>query len=96
MLDIEKCAQLVLDNKIANRFPTDDVDHEFDLLKKEVAEAEEVLNDPDKLPSELADIVIFVISIARMKGIDLEKSIVDKIEYNKNRSYKKGTFRIAD
>jgi hypothetical protein len=29
MLDIKKLTQEVLDNKIKNRFPTDDLGHEF-------------------------------------------------------------------
>lgn len=96
MLDIEKCNADILANKVKNSFPTDDAVHEFDLLKKEVIEAEEVIDDPEKLPAELADIAIFVMSLARMKGIDLEKEILQKIEYNKNRSYKAGTYRTNE
>lgn len=71
------------------------MNHEFKLLKKEVIEAEGVINNPKEFGKELADIVIFAMSAARMSGIDLEKEIVDKIEFNKNRTYKEGTFRIS-
>jgi len=93
MLDIKNLTQEVLENKIKNHFPTNNLGHEFDLLKKEVIEAEEVLNDPEKMITELADIVIFTMSIARIIGKDLEQAIVNKVEYNKNRTYKKGTYR---
>lgn len=96
MLDIKRLTQEVLENKIKNHFPTDDLAHEFDLFKKEVVEAEEVLGDPPKLVNELADIVIFAMSIARITGQDLEQAIVDKVEYNKNRTYKAGTFRLNE
>jgi hypothetical protein len=33
-------------------------------------------------------------SIARIVGVDLEQEIVDKVEFNKNRTYKKGTYRL--
>ena len=96
MVNIKELSLEILENKINNKFPINDLLHEFSLLKKEVIEAEEVLNDKEKLPAELADIVIFVISIARIQGIDLEKAIINKVEYNKNRSYKAGTFRLED
>lgn len=94
MIDIKKLTREVLQNKINNKFPTNDLYHEFDLLKKEVKEAEDELENPEKLKKELADIVIFAMSIARIIEADLEVEIVEKIEYNKNRSYKPGTFRL--
>ena len=93
MLDIKKLTQEVLDNKIKNRFPTGDLNHEFDLLGKEVTEVGEVLDNPTKLIKELADVVIFAMSMARIVGQDLEQAIVDKVEFNKNRTYKAGTYR---
>ena len=96
MLDIKNLTQVVLENKIKNNFPTNDLHHDFFLLMKEVIEAKQVLDDHDKLRKELADIVIFTMSVARIAGIDLEKEIVDKVEYNKNRSYKPGTFRLEN
>jgi len=91
MLDIKKISQEVLENKIKRNFPTNDIIHEFSLLKDEVKEAEEVLTNPEKLKSELADLGIYLISLARISGIDIEKAIEEKIEYNKNRTHKKGT-----
>lgn len=95
MLDIKKLTQEVLENKIKNKFPTDDLNHEFNLLEKEVIEAKEVLDNPDEFVKELADIVIFAMSLARITGTDLEKAITTKVEFNKNRTYKEGTYRIT-
>jgi len=94
MLNIKELEKEILDNKIANNFPTNDLIHEFKLLKEEVIEAEEVLNNPSQLGKELADIVIFVISVSKIQKIDLEREILSKIKYNKKRTYKKGTFRL--
>lgn len=42
------------------------------------------------VPSELADIVIRVMDLCGHYGIDLEKAIAEKHEFNKNRPYKHG------
>lgn len=73
------------------------------LITSEVAEAfEEIRNghDPNEnyykdgkmegVPSELADIVIRVMDLCEYYGIDLEKAIAEKHEYNKTRPYKHG------
>ena len=46
------------------------------------------------IPSELADIVIRVADMCGHYGIDLEKAILEKIEYNKSRPYKHGNKKI--
>jgi len=42
------------------------------------------------VPSELADIVIRVMDLCEHYGIDLEKAILEKHEFNKTRPYKHG------
>ena len=42
------------------------------------------------IPSELADVVIRIMDMAEHYGINLEKAISDKHEYNKTRPYKHG------
>lgn len=42
------------------------------------------------VPSELADIVIRVMDLCEHYGIDLEKVILEKHEFNKTRPYKHG------
>lgn len=42
------------------------------------------------VPSELADVVIRVMDICEHYGINLESTILEKYEYNKNRPFKYG------
>lgn len=62
------------------------------LIGSEVSEALEAhrKGENDKLPSELADIVIRTMDLAESLGIRLSKEIVDKHEFNKNRPHKHG------
>ncbi|MFS2089222.1 MazG nucleotide pyrophosphohydrolase domain-containing protein [Paenarthrobacter nicotinovorans] len=39
----------------------------------------------DRMPSELADVLIYVIKIAYQSDIDLEKAFLEKLEHNKRR-----------
>jgi len=41
------------------------------------------------IDEELADVLIFILSIANMYGIDLEQAFRDKEEINKKRAWKK-------
>lgn len=45
---------------------------------------------PEGIPSELADVVIRVMDICEYYGIDLEKAILEKYDFNKTRPYKHG------
>ena len=47
-------------------------------------------NKPEGVPSELADVVIRIGDICGYFGIDLEAAILEKLEYNKSRSYRHG------
>lgn len=42
------------------------------------------------VPSELADVVIRVLDMAEYYGIDIEKALMEKHEFNKIRSYRHG------
>ncbi|EKO1912207.1 nucleotide pyrophosphohydrolase [Clostridium botulinum] len=74
---IDKC------NAIGNRLM---------LITDEVSEAHEALRkrDYENFKEELADIVIRVADLAGGLDIDLEKEIKNKMDKNKNRSYKHG------
>lgn len=54
----------------------------IEYLKAEVAEAEEVIDDREKLATELPDIILFVFAIANIQGIDLEVETYKKLERN--------------
>lgn len=47
-------------------------------------------NKPCGIPSELADVVIRIFDFCGGKDIDLEKIILEKMEYNESRPYKHG------
>jgi NTP pyrophosphatase (non-canonical NTP hydrolase) len=41
--------------------------------------------DPQELARELADVALYLLQLASVTGIDLEKAVLDKIEINKTR-----------
>lgn len=47
-------------------------------------------NKPCGIPSELADVVIRVFDFCGANDIDLEKIILEKMDYNETRPYKNG------
>ncbi|NQV13687.1 MAG: hypothetical protein HQ530_05310 [Parcubacteria group bacterium] len=90
MLDLQKLQQEILKNKKAKDFNTTDINLEFGLTYGELAEAFAAYRkkSPD-LGEELADVVIYLLGLAAILDIDLEKEIVKKVEKNKKREYKK-------
>lgn len=80
----------VLQNKIRHGFNTTDMEQEFCYLYKEVAEAYDAYyKQMDSFGEELADVAIFLLGIAEIKGIDLEAEILKKVQKNKDRVYMK-------
>jgi NTP pyrophosphatase (non-canonical NTP hydrolase) len=43
--------------------------------------------DRDELARELADVALYLLQLASVTGIDLEKAILDKIEINRTREW---------
>lgn len=69
------------------------------LIHSEVSEALEACREGNPLSKkisgslfeeELADIVIRVMDLAESEGVDLEKAIQEKLDYNEGRSYRHG------
>jgi NTP pyrophosphatase (non-canonical NTP hydrolase) len=62
------------------------------LIHSEVSEALEAdrKGDRENFVEELADVVIRVFDLCGSEGIDLEKAIKEKMEYNKKRLHKHG------
>lgn len=48
---------------------------------------QENAKDRDELARELADVALYLLQLASVTGIDLEKAILDKIEINKTREW---------
>lgn len=88
MLNLAKLQQEILANKIAKGFNTTDIPLEFWLAYEELSEAFHAYRKklPD-LGEELADVVIYLLGMAEILGIDLEKEILQKVEKNKKRKY---------
>lgn len=88
MIDLKAKQKEVFQNKINKGFPIDDINREFCYLYGEVAEAFDAYRlKKDDLSEELADIVIFTLGIAEMLDIDLEDSLMKKIDKNNKRVY---------
>ncbi|MDN4525347.1 MazG nucleotide pyrophosphohydrolase domain-containing protein [Fictibacillus fluitans] len=62
------------------------------LIHSEVSEALEAdrKGDAENFAEELADVCIRIFDLCGARGIDLEKAIINKMAYNKNRSHKHG------
>ena len=45
---------------------------------------------PEGIPTELADVIIRVLDYCGQEGIDIERALLDKHNYNKTRPYKHG------
>ncbi len=88
MIELKKLQQEILANKIAKGFNTTDIPLEFSLTHEELSEAFHAYRKklPD-LGEELADVMIYLLGMAEILGIDLEKEILQKAEKNKKREY---------
>lgn len=45
------------------------------------------VKDKEELSSELADVALYLLQLASIEEIDLEKAILDKLEINKTRTW---------
>jgi hypothetical protein len=87
-LEIRSAQTLTWENKLAKGFNTSDVPLEFCLLQGEIAEAFDAWRrSRENLGEELADIAIYVLSLAEMTGIDLQEAVEQKLAKNAKRSY---------
>lgn len=43
--------------------------------------------DPHELASELADVALYLIQLANITGVDLERAVLDKLQVNYNRQW---------
>lgn len=88
MITIAEFTDRIMTHKRERGFNTTDVSLEFNLLTEELGEAIKAWRrDPDELPQELADVFIFLLSLASMTGVDLEQAVIDKMGVNASRTY---------
>ena len=91
-MNLKEMQKEILQNKINKGFNTTDINKEFCLLYGEVSEAYDAYRkNKDDLGEELADIAIYLLGISEILGKNLEEEIINKIEINKNRKYKRET-----
>jgi len=45
------------------------------------------IKDREELATELADVALYLLELASVTGIDLEKAVLDKLEVNKTREW---------
>jgi NTP pyrophosphatase (non-canonical NTP hydrolase) len=77
-------------NKRDKGFNTTDVPLEFCLLNGEVAEAFDAWRKGrHDVAEELADIAIYLLSLAEMIGVDLQEAVEAKLAVNKTRTYRR-------
>lgn len=90
MIDFQKLQKEIWDNKVSKGFNTTDVHLEFCFTFSELAEAFQAHRK--KLPDvgeELADVMLYLLSLAKMLNVNLEKEVLNKLEKNKRREYRK-------
>jgi NTP pyrophosphatase (non-canonical NTP hydrolase) len=77
-------------NKLAKGFNTTDVALEFGLLTAEVSEAFTAWRRREPgLGAELADVLIYLTSLAEMTGVDLTAEVRAKLARNAAREYQR-------
>jgi len=90
MASVSELQKRAWENKIKHGFNTENVEREFCLLNGEVSEAYLAwLRKEEGLDLELADVMIYLLGLAEMNGIDLEKAVLKKMDINEKRKYKK-------
>ncbi len=87
-MTLKEIQKEILENKRRHGFNTTNIEQEFCYLYGEVAEAYEAYyKEKDTFPEELADVAIFLLGIAEIKGVDLYSEILKKVQKNKDREY---------
>ena len=67
----------------------------FFLLTQEVDEVGEVIDDPELIGGELADVIFFALTIANLHRIDMDEAFRGKVAFNHGR-YQARYFKDGD
>ncbi len=87
-MNTQEIQKSILENKIAKGFNVTDIPLEFAYLYSEVGEAFEAWRKKKTdLGEELADVAIYLLGLAQILSIDLEKEILQKMDKNTKRIY---------
>ena len=79
----------IIANKVKHGWNTTDTNFEMLLAYHEMAELTTALlkRDQDNIAEELADVTIYLLGIAEIKGIDLAEAVNAKVAINDHRFY---------
>lgn len=90
MINLKELQKEVIRNKKEKGFNMSDTALEFCRAHEELSEAFSKYNKGENgVAEEFADVMIFILGMCETMGFDLEKELVEKIEKNKKRQYKK-------
>ncbi len=90
MVDLKQLQKEIYQNKLDKKFNVTDVSMEFALTYGELGEAYDAYcKKKANVGEELADVAIYLLGLSEILDVDLEKEILDKMEINKKRVYKK-------
>lgn len=85
-MDIRSGQKLVWNNKVAKGYNTSDVPLEFCMLQEKASAAFEAWRKGrDRFGDEMADAVLYLMSLAELTGLDLEHEVETKIAKNSAR-----------
>lgn len=87
MADLREIQAAAWAHKKSRGFNTTDVSLESRLLMEEVAETSKAWRMGEPVGPELADCLIFLVSLAQMAGVDLGEETVAKMAVNRSRVY---------
>ena len=88
MVDLAALQKRVYQNKVNHGFNTTNIPLEFTLTYGELAEAFEAWRKKqDSIGEELADVMIYLMGLAEILNVDLEKELLRKMEINEKRRY---------
>lgn len=91
MIDLKEVQDRAWANKLAKGFNTTSAETEFVYTYAELAEAFEAYRKSrGNVGEELADVILFVLSLARITGVpDIEAEILRKLDENEGREYRR-------
>jgi NTP pyrophosphatase (non-canonical NTP hydrolase) len=99
-MELKKIQERIWQNKIDKGFNITNPELEFCLTYGELGEAfQSYLKKKDDLGEEIADVVIYLLALAKMLDVDIEEEIKKKMDKNEKRKYKKingVTTRVKD
>lgn len=88
-MQLREIQKLAWDNKIAKGFNTTDLYLEVALAHAELSELlGAIMKKPEEIGEELADVLLFLASIAEMTGVDLDAAVETKMAKNAARTYR--------